>query len=154
MRLSSCRKELIRWSKHEFANGYILIEQLKSRLAACNQKLRSHESIQFIAELTEAIDHALEHEELYLRKRARIDWLNAGDGNSKFFHLSTIKPRDFNSITGLSADDRKWLMENSEVSILEYLFFLCFQSLFIPSGSRSLDEALQNVEPRVTSQMN
>lgn len=50
-------------------------------------------------------DNILKIEEEYWHMRSRINWINEGDANSKFFHLSVINRRRKNKIVSFVDDN-------------------------------------------------
>ncbi|KAL5750383.1 hypothetical protein ACOSP7_024986 [Xanthoceras sorbifolium] len=51
--------------------------------------------------LESELEQLFAREELYWKQRARVDWLMAGDRNSKFFHAKAMARRQRNSINSL-----------------------------------------------------
>ncbi|KAK4259188.1 hypothetical protein QN277_005544 [Acacia crassicarpa] len=91
--LKRCRKRLIAWSKKEFPNSGKTIEPLKTHLDELTQVVRTPDIARGIANIKGDLERLLECEEQYWWQRSRINWLGAGDKNSRFFHISTIKRR-------------------------------------------------------------
>lgn len=48
-------------------------------------------------------------EEEYLKLKSRVQWLPDGDDNTRFFHLSTVKRRRRNRISGIQNSVRQWI---------------------------------------------
>ncbi|KAA3466349.1 reverse transcriptase [Gossypium australe] len=74
------------------------------------QLLKSLETIQ------KAMEHVLNHEELLWRQKARCDWLQFGDRNTKFFHSRTKQRRKFNRVLALRIRNEEWWSEQSILS--------------------------------------
>ncbi|KAM2560684.1 hypothetical protein TB1_011838 [Malus domestica] len=51
---------------------------------------------------------AINKEEAYWQVKSRVQWLNEGDKNTKFFHAQTMKRRRFNQIRGLEDGNGIW----------------------------------------------
>ncbi|CAN1120648.1 hypothetical protein LINPERHAP2_LOCUS323, partial [Linum perenne] len=50
------------------------------------------------------LDEAWRNEELFWGQRAKVNWLNLGDRNTKFFHASTMLRQQRNNITKLKSE--------------------------------------------------
>ena len=82
---------------------------------------------------------------------ARVMWLHAGDRNTRFFHLSTIKRRKTNSILRLKHNDNRWLTELDDINGHISNFY---KNLFCSSGIRRMEETLEFIDPCVNNEMN
>ncbi|KAK4258618.1 hypothetical protein QN277_005049 [Acacia crassicarpa] len=146
-----CERNLTLWSKKEFPNNAKRIAHIKAHLADLTLKDRSPEVSKGILEARGDLHRLLELEEQYWWQRSRINWLTAGDKNSCFFHVSTIKRRQWNRISCIKDDEGNWLMEKEAIShnIANY-----FQNLFTTSVSGSMDAVLNYIDPKISGDMN
>ncbi|KAK4268200.1 hypothetical protein QN277_024886 [Acacia crassicarpa] len=149
--LKNCRRNLILWSKREFPNSAKRIDLLKARMAELALQDRSHNISKEMLEVKGELDRLLEMEEQYWWQRSRINWLRAGDKNSHFFHVSTIKRRQRNRISCIKDDRGNWLMEKDAISQNIANFF---QNLFASSGPYSMSAALNYIDPKISVDMN
>ena len=149
--MSKCRDTLLKWSKKEFPNNLRIIKDLKLKLAEITQDDVSGEKIRMRAEIEAEIDKVFEKEEHYWRQRSRVEWLKAGDRNSRFFHLSTIKRRHQNSILRLKNDLGDWLTEPRDIADNISSFF---REVFLTSGHRDMAEVLNYVDPVIDDSAN
>jgi hypothetical protein len=62
-------------------------------------------------------------EEYYLYQRVRSEWVNQGDLNTCFFHLSTLKRRRMNKSISLQKFDDSWIFDDNELQDLIFQFF-------------------------------
>lgn len=62
-------------------------------------------------ELIFDFNHILKLEEDFWKLKSRISWLNGGDANTNFFHLSTLKRRRRNRISALKDGDGNWITD-------------------------------------------
>ena len=149
--LSTCRNSLLKWSRNVFPNNLKVISELKARLAEYNQEPLTLKMKKNIADIKVEIESAFDREEQYWKQRSRIEWLRAGDKNSRFFHLSTIKRRHQNAILKLRDDAGNWLSESHDIAANISIFF---QELFHSDGVREMDVALNFVDRKIDDQMN
>ncbi|KAK4274665.1 hypothetical protein QN277_017856 [Acacia crassicarpa] len=149
--LKRCTQTLLAWSKKVFPNSGKSIELLKGSLADLALEVRSSEVSRKIMEVKGELDRVLEREEQYWWQRSRNNWLGAGDRNTRFFHISTIKRRQQNRISCIRNDEGNWLYEKEDISDNIATFF---QELFTTSGNNSMDTVLGFIEPSISSEMN
>ncbi|XP_012453509.1 uncharacterized protein LOC105775544 [Gossypium raimondii] len=95
------------------------------------QKTMKHPSSTYLAgkelEIRDELENVLDHEDLLWRQKARCDWLQLGDRNTKFFHSRTMRRRKFNRITTLRVDNGDWctdqyILQAKAVEFFEGLF--------------------------------
>ncbi|KAK4278800.1 hypothetical protein QN277_016598 [Acacia crassicarpa] len=150
IKLRRCKQKLIKWSKKEFPNNAKRIDLLKNHLADLTLRDRTPDISRGIMEIKGELDRLLELEEQYWWQRSRINWLTAGDKNSRFFHVSTIKRRQRNRITCIKDDGGNWLMDKEAISQNIASFF---QNLFATSNPNSMDAVLNYVDPKISTEM-
>lgn len=95
------------------------------------QKTLDHSSSNQLVQLETAIRDELENlldpEELLWKQKARCDWLQLGDRNTKFFHSRTIQRRKSNNITVLCLTDGVWytdqdILQNAAIKYFANLY--------------------------------
>ncbi|KAH1096690.1 hypothetical protein J1N35_013611 [Gossypium stocksii] len=94
------------------------------------------------------LENVLNHEELLWRQKARCDWLQFMDQNTKFFHSYTMQRRKFNCILALHFSNREWC---SYQSILSDEAIKFFENLYGENPSPMFDIPL-NIFPRLKDQ--
>lgn len=88
---------------------------------------------------------------MYWHQHSLIKWLQLGDKNSRFFHLSTIHRRQRNQITKLKDAHGVWKTETKEIAgiIQDH-----FHSLYCSPPARDFDDIIGLVDPLVTPEIN
>lgn len=61
--------------------------------------------------LKNLLEETLVHEEIFWHQKSRVQWLQAGDQNTKFFHLTTIIRRRRNKAEALQSSDGSWVQD-------------------------------------------
>lgn len=104
-----------------------------------------------IGDLKTQLEYAYKLEEEFWRAKNRVLWLQAGDKNTKFFHAKTRQRRMYNRITSLTDDDVQLLFRQEDINnhVIAY-----FTNVFTTSSLAVEADFLQQIRPRVTSQMN
>lgn len=100
-KLAACEKKLSQWSKNLGDNSRRQIQELLTRLEMVQKDVGSLQNQNLHDKLGNYLDSLWKAEELYWCQRSRVNWLKAGDKNTRFFHLSTIQRRQRNRILRL-----------------------------------------------------
>ncbi|CAL9001860.1 unnamed protein product, partial [Prunus brigantina] len=149
--LKSCRRELLKWSRDNHHNNRkmiaTLLEELDGKQTAAS--VRSNLGDQDL--LKTEIGRLWKNEELYWKQRSRVNWLKAGDSNTRFFHLTTIQRRQRNRILKIKSEHGGWI---SGEKLIRNEFQGFFLNLFKTSGPRDWRGILDHVPLLVTSDMN
>lgn len=80
-----------------------------------------------------------------------MNWLQAWDTNTKFFHQSTLQRRRCNKVLKLKDDQGVWHKHPSRV---QKLIDKHFMQLFTSAGQRYWGSMLDCISPKITTQMN
>lgn len=108
---------------------------------------QTHETLLEEKEAQHQLDLCLKREEYLWRDKAKARWLDEGDANTRFFHLSTIIHRRYNAINIILNSQNIWLTSRQDIgnAFQSYYsgifhstnpqFMANFQSLILPSIS-------------------
>lgn len=113
--LNMCRSKLKFWSKNRFPNGRRQISALSDELSALQNASGSLSTRPRQMEIKGAIEELWRNEEMYWKQRSRVNWLQAGDKNTRFFHLSTIQRRQRNKIHGIKDAQGNWKVREDDI---------------------------------------
>ena len=100
------------------------------KLQKAKQSKMQYEDANGIKHIEKQIHNILLEEEIYWRHRARVDWLQAGDKNTKFFHSKATTRKRKNRIWGVENKEGSWTKDGEAV---EREFCDYFQQLFTSS---------------------
>ncbi|CAN1178605.1 Transposon TX1 uncharacterized 149 kDa protein [Linum perenne] len=89
--------------------------------------------------LLSSLDELWRKEERFWKQRARINWLNFGDRNTKFFHAATVQRKLRNAIVKLKEENGDWIVDQQAIESHVCDFF---RNLF----TQRRDENIQNEE--------
>ncbi|GER37118.1 RNA-directed DNA polymerase (reversetranscriptase)-related family protein [Striga asiatica] len=95
------------------------------------------------------IEHKKEAE--YWSQKARLNWLQEGDTNSKYFHSVTLQKRQTNKIAGLKNEEGNWCETQQEI---EECISSYFNTMFTSEGSYEDEHILQNLTQVITDDIN
>jgi hypothetical protein len=149
-RLSSCQRELLRWSKSKFGKVDELLKKKKKQLLELQNRSNSG-SLEEIKSIQGEINEILEREDMRWKQRPKQHWYLAGDKNTQFFHSWANQRRKLNSIRSITdAEGRVW-RRKKEVSKIFVDFYSRLFSSQCPVG---IEECLSYLECWVSDDMN
>lgn len=113
--LSDLGRELSNWSKKEFKNSSKIINKILDQIQSILNGPWSNHAANAIADLRCKLSEIWNQEEIFWAQKSRIQWLQCGDQNSKFFHLSTIQRRSRNRITRICLSDETCIEDEEQI---------------------------------------
>ncbi|OMP12130.1 reverse transcriptase [Corchorus capsularis] len=150
-KLKKCRRMLIAWSKKAFPNNKKVVEELMNEVATIQDKDVSVECCQKVEKLIADIKKAWDCEEKYWMQRSRVNWLQHGDNNTKFFHHNTLARMQHNKILSIKNEDGEWVENEDEILGTFQKFY---EKLFTSGGSNNWRNILDNIPALVSEDMN
>ena len=90
-------------------------------------------------------------EDAMWKQRARLNWFQKGDRNTRFFHARASKRFQKNLIEGVFDAEDVWQVDQSEI---EKVFIEYYSDLFTSSEPLDFIDILEAVQPKVTQSMN
>lgn len=116
--LDCVKKASIAFNKQIFGNIFKREKIITNRLQGIQKALEKVDSISLInqeAELRKEMNQILWQEEVLWFQKSKAQWVQFGDGNTKFFHAQTIVRRKRNKVEGHYLFDGSW--SNDEETI-------------------------------------
>jgi hypothetical protein len=149
-RLSSCQRELLRWSKRKFGKVDELLKKKKEQLLELQNRSNSG-SLEEIKTIQTEINDILEHEDMRWKQRAKQHWYLAGDKNTQFFHSWVNQRRKQNTIHNVTDDEGKVWRRRKEVS---KIFVDFYSNLFTSQCPVGIEECINHIDCRISVNMN
>ncbi|GAU49866.1 hypothetical protein TSUD_366220 [Trifolium subterraneum] len=147
-RVTRCANKLQRWGKKKRIRFKEEIDECVRRMNELRGNQDEEGSIQY-QELSERHATLLIQEEGYWKQRAKMHWLQEGDMNTRFFHMSATV-RSKKNVTKLIADNGTEAHTQEELCEVAKSYF---DTLFKPRDEDH-DPVLNLIQPRVTDDDN
>ncbi|XP_060965331.1 uncharacterized protein LOC133034293 [Cannabis sativa] len=147
---SNCVATIRNWSKSQHPIK-LQISQTQAELdTLLNASHHSPNSLSLIASLQSRLDGLLLKDEIYWKQRSRVDWLRAGDKNTKFFHHRASTRKKNNFIRLITLPDGSTSHDHATITS-QFLHF--FNSLFTSQGvcEVAVNTLLQGIPNRLST---
>lgn len=148
-KLSWVRKGLLDWKRREWRNSRVCIDSTRTELRSEYKKPVFDAGA--VKVLESQLHNALKDEEIYWKLKSRVQWLNEGDKNTKFFHTKTIARRRRNLMKGLEDGDGQWCEKAADMQRIALGYF---SSIFTSDLPNQINEVTDCVERTVQPQQN
>ncbi|KAL5811087.1 hypothetical protein ACOSQ4_027655 [Xanthoceras sorbifolium] len=135
-KLVTCADRLENWSKVKFGSLKKAIDRKRCEINLLYDRQQTNQVLNVIKTRERELESLLSQEELYWKQRSRVDWLLAGDKNSKFFHRRASARKKKNLISSLL--DGRGVRRESEQGMSSVVFDY-FSDLFKSIQSSSSD---------------
>ena len=123
----------------------------KKKLHKLGEEPRSEDIIQQEAVLRREVNVLLVKEEKMWHQRSRINWLQSGDQNTKFFHTHASRRKRGNWIQGIEDSDGVW---HEDIGKIEDEAVQYFTNLFTSTRPQLDERSLRGVHKVITNDMN
>lgn len=115
-KLDLVKKALRHWNCVHFDFIKDWLKTLSCALDSVQQLAPTLANIALESSLKSIIHEQLIWEQLLWKQRSMVDWLVPKDLNTKFFRMSTMVRRNWNSIVTLQPEDHSWLTGRKAIS--------------------------------------
>ncbi|GJZ78991.1 reverse transcriptase [Tanacetum coccineum] len=149
--LSFCATKLKQWSLATFGNNRRKIDDLTKELQIIQTLPHTPGNFYRQRTLLQELETTWLREEMFWHQRSRINWLNYGDCNSRFFHLNAIQRGLRNSVSGLIISQGEWVYDHEGIQRLVQDHF---KAIYKTSGARNFDDVISVLNPVVSETMN
>ncbi|KAL5776130.1 hypothetical protein ACOSP7_009056 [Xanthoceras sorbifolium] len=145
-KLVMCADRLENWSKVKFGSLKKAIDRKRCEINLLYDRQQTNQVLNVIKTRERELESLLSKEELYWKQRSRVDWLLAGDKNSKFFHRRASARKKKNLISSLL--DGRGVRRESEQGMSSVVFDY-FSDLFksIQPSSSDFSAASSCLDP-------
>lgn len=104
-RFINTKRALKDWNKKSFGMVQVRIRQLKDLLTDLQSQPHAIRNSEAEATIQHELNEYLKREELLWRDKAKSRWIAEGDANTRFFHITTVIHRRYNSIKRILASN-------------------------------------------------
>ncbi|XP_062028650.1 uncharacterized protein LOC133744575 [Rosa rugosa] len=150
-KLNKCAEELSRWNRNVIGHVPKKIAALKVSLQKYPIDVQNAEDRTQRALIKYELEKFAEFEEVMWKQKSRIDWLQEGDKNTKFFHAYAKGRGKQNKVTGIFDEHGMWCEDLQEV---QDAFVSYFSNLYTTEGCANLDLILDKIPRRVSDEVN
>ncbi|XP_060960773.1 uncharacterized protein LOC133031308 [Cannabis sativa] len=152
--LSDCANNLQQWHSRKFGKMKQDIKHAQQVVHGLNTAVNSDPDFHSKIHSAETIlDELLVNEEQYWQQRSRVDWLQSGDRNTKFFHSKASARHSNNRIKALMDDHGHTVTTKDGISQLVTDYF---QQLFTASNEDhwALTHVLSTIPTTISDEQN
>ncbi|XP_062119272.1 uncharacterized protein LOC133833024 [Humulus lupulus] len=151
--IQACSTNLSTWHKSKFGSLSKDIKETHSQIIRLHNSQKHMEDHSELRQTERKLDDLLHKEEVFWHQRSRIQWLKAGDQNTKFFHQKAREQQKNNSIKGIFNDGNEWCTSDSEISEITMKFYNSPFTSSSPSEEK-IEEQLQGVHTSISDETN
>lgn len=143
--------DIKRWSLEVFGSVRKEIKTLQCNLEEAKLRSLNTGCSTETRNIEDRLHELYEREEIMYKQRSRVDWLSAGDRNTKYFQNRESHRRRKNTVRSLQKEDGSVCSSDSEMRELALAFY---RNLYTSEGSNNIDDVLQYIAHFVTDDMN
>jgi len=151
--LTSLAVDLYRWNREVFGNLFRRKRKTWARLEGVQRCLSNGGPLHLLKlemRLRSELNLILQEIETLWFQKSRVEALQDGDRNAKYFHISTIICRRANRIEALQHDDGHWISSTKEIKHLVVNYFANLFTEALPSPRIDLPSGLFPRLPEAT----
>ncbi|KAK2419793.1 hypothetical protein QL285_030613 [Trifolium repens] len=138
------------WGRQQFGSLPKKIKEAQAELQELNQNSTNSNMIQQIQNKELELDNLLESEEMWWSQRSRVQWLQHGDKNTKFFHQKATHRRKRNQIDCIQDNQGTTFTEEENI---ENILINHFRELFTSQETQNVNITVEVVKNRLNDAM-
>lgn len=142
---------LSNWSRQVFSHNRQKALELEHELTFLSNQSPTSLNLSQQQRIKTELHQAWQREEQYWAMRSRINWLQWGDRNTKFFHATTLQRRQRNQITILRDENQQWVRDPDQI---KQMISAYYYQLYSTSGPRHYAQILEQCPQLVDADMN
>jgi hypothetical protein len=123
------------WSHNVFGSVRKEIKRLRDQLAQARVAANNSGDLQEVRAVERELHEIYEREEIMYRQRSRLEWLKAGDKNTRYFQNRASHRRRKNTIQALRRPDGSRCTTDEEMRALAQYFY---SSLYTSEGAEGM----------------
>ena len=145
--LEQCRSSLDDWNKEVFGHMGKKVAELQKKVEWLELQPSSIEINQVLRSTRSELNSWLDKEDTMWRQQSRLNWFQARDRNTSFFHAKDSSWQKKNLITDMLDDEDVWQEEEMKV---EEIVVGYYQNLFQKNNPTEFTKLLAVVQRKVT----
>jgi hypothetical protein len=123
-RLKRASGSIQSWNRVNFGSVQREIKHLKELLRAAKERSVGGGHSQEVQAIERELHEMFEREEILYKQRSWVEWLNAGDRNTRYFQNRASHRRRKNTVRVLKNDDGSRVTTDEEMRALAQTFFM------------------------------
>jgi hypothetical protein len=149
--IKSCRKRLTKWDRDVYRSSQQRLHQLGEDLRCMEERNHSDDTQVQMNKTRAELNELLKREEIMWRQRSRVQWLQEGNHNTKYFHNKANQRRRKNAI--MSLKDEHGVAQEEPLEI-EQIVVNYFSQIYMSTNPQNFGSIMEVVKRSVTSEMN
>lgn len=150
-KLKATKKKLKIWNKEYFGHCSTKRRELTRCIDEIQRAQSNDENLEKEKRLCIELEEIQLREEMLWKQKSRVTWLDKGEDNTRFFHVSTIIRRRRNAIDSLKVGKDEWISDRVQIGN-EFIRF--FKELFKSSSPNLNSDIDQLISPTITPDQN
>ncbi|KAL0300641.1 UNVERIFIED_CONTAM: putative mitochondrial protein [Sesamum radiatum] len=152
LRLKKLRQELRKWNKQTFGWCHSKIKSIENAIKDVQMKDQSVENLALEEALQVELDEQYKRVEVMWKTKAKQRWLQDGDANTRFFHLSTVFKARSNRIHAIKRTDGSLVHSWEEIGNEFLNYYSQLFSTEFGQNSHPFPPDLESLIPQVVSE--
>ncbi|KAK1661182.1 hypothetical protein QYE76_049341 [Lolium multiflorum] len=147
--LSSMQNGLSSWGTATFGDFKKKLSNLRRELDRVRRISLGRGPSPEEKKIMERINEVLFQEEIWIKQRSRVNWLQSGDRNTAYFHACASQRKRMNSISSLQREDGTWCDDAEEVKDAVQGFY---KYLYTSEGAPDMQGLIDLVHEKVVQE--